>query len=406
MERQQIVRPATFRCGRRAVALAFAIVLAAIPTLAGAQDATPAPGGPSAIAVMLGRLPATLPGLDDPEIALITVADLAGQLEVLGIAPPETRDDSVYPAWQSATGPLGLPTSASSFGVFTREDYGFDLLQADQTLVVDAPPFRLTLLAGRFDHDAIRAALAAAGYAREEVGGHEVLALRDDGDIDLAGPEAFRMATMNVAAFLPDGTLAFAASRAPIAAVLDVAGGTAPSMLEAPGVGTLLEAAPADLVSATLVPGTALAGGVPTSMIDTVLAGGTPDVGEIATEIAATSEMPPILMALLGSTAGGPLIVDDAPFELPAGTPDARAVAVALLATPEMAATAAEVVEARLASGATLEGTPWTALFPAASVTTAPGAPVLVVDLTLAPGVSPRILVNLVFRRDLGFLAW
>jgi hypothetical protein len=406
MERLQIVRQAAFRRGLGAVALAIAMVLTGIPALAGAQDATPAPGGPSAIAAMLGRLPATLPGLDDPELGLITVADLAGQLAAVGIAPPETRDDPAYPAWQAATGPLGLPTSASSFGVYTREDYGFDLLQADQTLVVAVPPFSLAILTGRFDHDAIRAALTAAGYKSEEVGGHEVLALRDDRDMDRTAPEAFRMANMNVAAFLPDGALAFAAARAPIAAVLDVAAGNAPSMLEAHGVGTLLDAAPADLVSATLAPGTALAGGVPASMIDTALAGGTPDVGGVATEIVATSEMPPILMALLGSTAGGPLIVDDAPFELPAGTPDARAVAIALLATPEMAATAAEVVEARLASGASLEGTPWAVQFPAASVTAVPGAPVLVVDLTLAPGTSPRILVNLLYSRDLGFLAW
>lgn len=394
---------------RRAVTwvlLLLTLSLAA-PAAALAQDATPAPAATdSPVAAMLARVPATLPGLDDPGLAFVTVADLAGQLEAIGMTPPESPDAPGYPAWQAATRGLGLPTAASPFGMYAREDYGFDLLQADQAVSVNAPPFHLSILVGRFEHDAVRATLEAAGFAPEQVGGHELLALRGDNDIDMTGPEAFRMANMNVAAFLPDGALAFGSGRAQVAAVLDVAAGATPSMLDAPGVADLLAAAPEDLVSATIVPGTALTGGIPGAFIDAGLAGGTPDVDAIATEIAATSEMPPVLLALLGSTAGGPLSVDDAPLELPPGTPDARAIAVALLATPEMAVDAATVAEGRLASGGSSDGTPWTEMFPTASVTAVPGAPVLVVDLALAPDVSRAILLQLVYSRDLGFLAW
>jgi hypothetical protein len=389
----------------RLAILAIALLLAVLPALAGGQGATPAPGeAPTPLEAMLARVPAALPGLDDPSGAVFAFADIAAQLDAVGVAPPASKDDPGFGEWVAATRALSLPTSASSFGTYEREDYGFDLFQAHQTFFVALPPFNLTLLRGEFDQDAVREALETAGFKTVDVGGHELLSLRGENVMDIDGPAGFRMAGMNFAVFLDDGTLAFASAGEPLAAVLDVAAGTAPSMLELAGVSELVAQAPTDLASATLVQGVDLGGGIPASIID---ATALPDIDVVATEAAARGEMPPVVLALLGSTVGGPLKVDDTPVELLPGAPDARAVAILMVPDPGLAEAAVPVVEERLAMEQSVEsGEPFAEIFPERSVAAVPGTPVLVVDLTLGPDVSPNILVNMFYNRDLGFLVW
>lgn len=389
----------------RLAILAVALLLATIPALAGAQGATPAAtGAPSALEAMLARVPAELPGLDDASGTLIGFADLAAQLDAVGVEPPASKDDPGFGAWVAATRGLNLPTSASSFGTYDREDYGFDLFQAHQTFFVALPPFNLTLLRGDFDLEVVRGTLETAGFTTVDVGGHELLSIRAANEMDINGPAGFRMAGMNFAVILDDGTLAFSSAGEPLAAVLDVAAGAAPSMLELSGVSELASHAPPDLASAVLVPGVDLGGNLPPSMID---ATAIPDIDVAATEVAGRGELPPVALALLCSTVGGPLEVDDVPVELPPGAPDARAVAVLLMLDPELAEAAVPVIEERLATGQSIEsGEPFADSFPERSVAAVPGTPVVTVDLTLAPDVSPRILVSMLYNRDLGFLAW
>jgi hypothetical protein len=404
MHQEWNARRLTRRSVCRAAGLSVAtMALGGAAGSAGAQGATPA-AEPAAgdLAAMFARVPAMLPELDDPGQVTIAYADIAAQLDVTGVTPPTSMDDEAFSGWMAATLGLPMPMIAAQYLKFWREDYGFDLLQTDQTLFVSLPPFDLSLYRGRFDPDAVRATLTANGYQPVDINGHELLSLRDDYEQDIAGPFAYKLAAMNHAAFLADGTIAFASAKAPLAAVLDVEAGLAPSMLESAGIGLLLAGAPANLASAMLINGVSLAGNLPPGLLD-LGPGATPDISAIATQVAATSEMPPVVMALLIATTGGSPAND----ELPAGTPDARVGAVLLLLTPEAAERAAPVVEERLETGTSIAtGEPYAGYFPEHTVTAVAGAPVVVIDLALAEDRSSNILINMLYNRDLGFIAW
>jgi hypothetical protein len=402
-------RTATPRSSRAGWLALAALLLAMWPAIAPAQDATPAATAPSSpMQELFGLVPAQLPGADDPATAIVSYVDIAQQLDAVGVEAPASMDDPGFDRWLAAARWLALPSDAASYLNSWRDDYGFDLLQVDQAIDIFAPPAHLTLYRGSFDSDAVVAALTDVGYRSVTVDGHALLSIRGDYAIDADAPTTFRMAGMNFGAVLPDGTLAFSSAGAPLAAVLDVAAGAAPSMLEQASVAMLIDQAPPDLVSAVIVDGSALQMGIPPSMTDVI---GTPDVDvdavatAAASEIAAASEMPPVAMALLGLTAGGPLYGDD--VETPAGAPEARAVALLAMLDPASAEAAAPVVEGRLERDATASTRqPFAELFADWSVEALAGTPLLRVDLKLAEGTAPDILTRLLFNRDLGFLAW
>ena len=395
----------------RATGLTIAATAAGVPMATVAQGATPAATSASGgIATMLATAPATYPWVEEPENLTINVADIATQLEVAGVTPPDTGDDPGLRQWVTANYGMAMPSGAFDFLILWREDYGFDLLQADQTLWMHQSPFTLLLFRGRFDHDAIRARLTEKGYAEIEFGGYPLLSLRDDYEIDFDGPFNYGLPEMNHAAFLEDGTIAFSSVRAALAAVLHVPAGTAPSLMDHEKIAKLVEQAPAGVVSGTIVSGTALAGSLPPAVIEVIEAGGTPDLDAIATESAATSEMPPIALLMLYATAGGPFIDPSGPPEGPVpweGVPDGRAGALALMLSPEAAEAAVPVVEERLATGESGDaGVPYRDYFPQWDVRAVPSQPVLVVDLALDPERRRNHLWRMLFERELGFLAW
>ena len=393
--------------GQQLIVLAIAVAVVLTPLGTRAQGATPEAGGePTALAAMLAKVPASLPGLDEPAQATIAYADIEAQLAAVGVTPPDRADAEGIEQWRAATRGLHLPSGASMYDNAWRDDYGFDLLQTDQTISIVLPPYELTFFTGRFDHDAVLQHLDALGYQQVEVDGHDMLSIRGDYEQDFNAPTTYKMAGMNYAVILDDGTLAFASAGAPLAAVLDVAGGERASLMDQAGVATLVANAPRDLATAMLLHGTMLATGVPASLLE-IGSGETPDVSAIATEIAETSTMPPIAMALLGATTGGPLVSADQPLPTPPGTPDARAVAVLLMLSPDAAETAATVVEERLATGSSTHyERPYAELFPERVVQVVPATAVLLVELTLGPDAPRNVLTQLLYSRDLGFLGW
>lgn len=400
------------RMNRRTLCQAAGLAVAAgMPAArAAAQEATPAGATPAAqpasggIASMLAMAPASFPWADNPAQVMISYADLATQLAVTQTPPADSMDDPGISQWIAATRPLAMASTAVQYLAFWREDYGFDLFQADETLELSLPPFNLALFRGSFDHDAVRTTLTGKGYQPVDVDGHEILTLRDDYEQDVTAPFAYKLAAMNHVALMDDGTIACSSVQAALVAAFDVANGTAPSLMEQAGIAQMVEEAPAELVSGVTVSGTSLTGNIPPELID--LDGqATPDIGAIATRVAADSEMPPVVQVLLGSTAGGPLFGQD--VETPAGVPDAHAVAVLLMLSPEGAEMAVPVIEERLATGESIQRRePWTDLFPDSTITAVDGAPVVVVDLTLGPETHPVILIQMLMNRDLGFLAW
>ncbi len=255
------------------------------------------------LGTMLAYLPASLPELDDPHQAIIAYADIAAQLDAFGLTPPDSMDDEEFAAWASVTMGLPLPSPAAQYLQSWRDDFGFDLLQTDQTLSVSLPPFELSLHRGRFDENEIVRTLRELGYKPVGSGDRPILAIRGDCEQAIDAPTAYKFAAMNYATILDDGTLAFASAQAVLEAVLEVEAGEIPSLAEWSDIAALLPHAPEDLASALFVHGVMLAGDVPSELL--VPDEGTPDIDAIATEMAGQNDLPPMEMALLGTTAGG-----------------------------------------------------------------------------------------------------
>ena len=121
--------------------------------------------------------------------------------------------------------------------------------------------------------------------------------------------------------------------------------------------------------------------------------------------------MPPVAAALLGRTAG--LLPGDVGTATPEAMPSARLAIALSTISPDAAETAATVIAARLATGRTpplmsgeLANRPWVELFPQRTVRAVSGDPAVLIELGLAPGVSPFIVQTMLFQRLPGFLAW
>ena len=390
-----------------ALRLWSALVIAAV---AGAL-AAPGTVGRSAqtsdgdLRVMLGLVPATFPDLDDPELATISYANIAAQLEAVDVTAPGSMDDEAFSDWSAATLGLPVPSHAAQYLQSWREDYGFDLLQADQTLQISLPPFDLSLFRGDFDEREIVRALRELGY--KPVGNDRpILAIRDDFEQDISAQTSYKLAAMNYATILEDGTLAFASAQGILESVLDVVAGDAPSLAERDDIAVLLPTVPDDLASALFVDGTMLTGGVPEKLLEQDPEA-TPDIEAIAAEMAESSELPPVVTAMLGTTAGGPLELDDETAAFASDIPDAGAVVVVVMQTPDAAETAAPIIEERLATAASsATDQPYAEFFPERSVEVVPETPVVRIELTLGEGIQRNILMQMLFSRDLGFLAW
>ncbi len=387
--------PATRLPILRLLILAVAVLLAVGSAASSASQPTPAAAeGPSALEAMLARVPGTLPGFDNPALAMIGFADYAAQIETAGLPPASSIDAPEFEGWRAAT--RDMPPAPSALAP-ALDDYGFNILHVDQSLTITLSPFSLSLYRGRIDPDAVGSALDALGYQPVEIDGHALLTIRD-GDPRVTPEE------MAFAAILDDSTVAFASDGPQLAAVLDVAAGAAPSMLENAGVRPLLDHAPPDLAAAEIANGFVLAGGHLPALVD-IPPGGTPDIAAIATAIIDTVELPPVTMVLVATTTGGPLADPD--IVPPPDMPDARNIVVALMLTPEAAQAAVPIVEERLATGMWERGgEPYAEMFPEPTVIAVPGASVLILDLNVGPDASASTLPSLLRNGELEFLAW
>lgn len=389
-----------------------------VPSNAGAQAATPATAAPATadngLAALLRLAPAVSAGEDAPPAQIAIYADVAAQLGAVGVVPPATPEDETFNRFVAAIAHLPLPPDIAQHTVDPtwREAFGFDTFQVDRALTIGEPPRLTTILRGRFDERELQAAWRNTGYqpVAVDLPGAVVASLTAEPVVDLDSPTAhLALYSMNNAAILPDGTLVFSGTLDGVHAVLDVVAGRASPLANRPGVAPLLAAA-GDLVSATLFDGSGLRGLDP---VVAVLDPTPPSADELATRIAELGQMPSVGLALLGTTAGGPVrpLGGDAatPFPAPPGAPRARFVLALLLANRAAAETAVPVVLERLASGrSTRADEPWATIFPAAErrVAAIPDAPILLVDLGLGEDVSPRIGFDLLYTRDLGFVAW
>lgn len=392
------------------VVIAFLLLCGIMPGHTGATStpvATPVPAASeSGLLRLLGALPDRPLGMDG---GMVTYADLALQAAVAGVEPPAAGEDSEgAQAWVRAMQTMQIPQTTGQHWIRPewREAFGFDLYQIEQAAEFAAPPFSITAVRGSYDLDEVRDALNRAGYQPIGTDAGEISAVRDDFQVDLADPNArMAMAHLNVVAIADDGTLLFGSSRTAVQQALAAANGQGPSFAGRPDIAPLINAAPADLASALIIDGTLLQA-TPDPSGALVGDESPADIANrFAQELEDARQMPAISVALLGQTAGL--------FTTGNGSAEPAASLVVLLHTPMQGAAerAAEVITQRLdtrsAPGRGGEvGRPWADLFPERSVSVAPGAPVVLIDLVPAEGVSPLILQNLVFQRTPGFLAW
>ncbi len=381
-----------------------------------ASAATPeaAPASADSLTELLRFVPALVLGALDDAGALATFADSAAQLAAVDVAVPASRDDPGFGRWVAATSGLALAdTLQYAFGPEWREAFGWDGFAVDRSLQLGQPPATVTIRQGQFDRGAIDAALSAQGYATVEIPGAAVVWSRSpEPDFDLSSDVGrLALGSMNTVALLPDGTMVTGGVLAGVSEVVATATGGGATLADEAAVQHLLAAQTPPLVTAMLVPGSALAGGVDPRIFLPGAGTPMPDLDEVAatvaTEAAARAAMPPVLLALLGRTAGGPLrslSTGLATPAAPAGTPLALTRFALLLASPKAAEQAVPVIEERLASGvSTASGMPWSELMRGWRVVAIPDAPVVVVEVEAD---NPTLWYSLLFQRDLGFLAW
>jgi len=364
-----------------------------------AQESTPESDGPQALA-MLRFAPADLLEDAGDTPILATVADVAARTESAGVDLPTSRDDNPsFGDWgQAINGLLYTSAMLNAFSPDWLAAFGWDAFQVDQTLEYGQPPDNAQVYIGRFDRDAINDALLAADYETIEIdGAAEAWSRSPEGDVDVAS-EAGRLALggMNNVALMPDGALITARTLDAATLIVETAAGERDSLAANDLVQTLLGAQTTLLDSAMLVPGTSLAGMIdPIAVLDEVDEEGPGEsaldrtADRIATQIAEQAGMPPVLLALIGTT--GEIPVSRACFTL-------------LMASEDDAETAVAVVEERLETGESIATQqPWSELFSGWTVTAVEDAPVLTVELETE---RPNMWFDLVFNRDTGFIAW
>jgi hypothetical protein len=383
--------------------LTLVLAGAVAPVAGRAQEATPVAAGPGSLAAMLRLAPDVVSGALQPPTQIATYADLAAQTAVAGLPLPTSTDDPNFEPWTFALSALIVPEKLLLNA--TRADWhellGFDLWQIDQSLQIGEPPVVLTFLRGRFEEAAIRAAWSSQGYRMLDVDGVAVASLHEDASFDLTtdlGRYAFGQ--FNNAAILPDGTLVYAATLDGMRGIIAVAHGGAPSLADRPDVAPLVGAIAQPLASALLVSGTAL-------QWQQVL-GADATAAQIDMIKSHVAPMPPILMALFGVTAGGPLVGGaDAARTAQSELPPARYEIAILLASRDEAAAAAQGAKDRLANlndPRTHES--MSDEFASWDVHALADRPIVAMELTFAPGVQPRLWLVLFYAGGLGFLAW
>jgi hypothetical protein len=380
-----------------------------VPTSVRAQEATPTPAAPGSLAAMLQLAPDLVSGAETPPVQIATYADLAAQTAVSGIPWPTSTDDPNFVPWAFALSPLIAPDYLFNYAMVAdwHALLGINLWEIEQSLQTGEPPLVFTLLRGRFDEAAIRTAWTSQGYRMLDVDGIAVASLHEDASFDMTSDLGrFAFARFNNATILPDGTLAYSPTLDGMRAVIAAARGTAPSLGDRSDVAALVGAIAKPLASATLLAGNGLQQQPDPLGPDTAIP--SPIAEAIASQVAESARMPPILMALLGVTAGGPLSRPSGETATPQPEiPPARFEIAVLLPSHDAAETAARVATERLATGFSLVTLlPLTDYFASWDAHALPDSPIAVLELDFAAGVQPRIWVEMIYQRDLVFLAW
>lgn len=328
------------------------------------------------------------------------------QADTLEIALPfDMNDDAQMHAW--IQGMFYVSTPSFILKNVMRPEWdeltGFDITQIETGAEIGEPPAQVTFLRGVFDPSFVQAAQLLGGYTPLDINGHVVMSLHETDEVDLTNTlQALVLARMNNSTILDDGTLVYASTLDLIEQVL------APetTLADSPDVVRALNTLDAPLISsAVLGPGDFLPG-IPAEIF------APQSQAEIADFIMAMREQQPapvVLAAIAGSTAGGPVPIEDLPDD---ATPDPLVLSAQpksltkfalAYATAEDAETAAGQIEQRLATGSSvMNDQPWSELFSSWSAVSDPDKATVLVTIEWTD--RPAQTTKLIFARDLGFI--
>jgi hypothetical protein len=359
---------------------------------AAAQQATPSAEAGNVLAAMLANAPDVAPGT----MMLATYADLSLWSEQTGVTLPENPTEEQFGDWLLSFNGAAIADPFLSYALAADWStlVGFDLADLTQTVQVGDPPDIVTLLRGNFDLARLQAAWEAQGYQPVEIDGVRAAASLHEGpEIDLSSELGkIALARMNNVAVLEDGTLVYTPTLTALEAVAATGRRDAPALADRVDVAALLAAQPEPLASAVIVDGSAFQA--------TPFPNQSPEA--IQTQTASLGELGPITMGLIGVN----------PNPVSAGTPDVAGSAAtvrisALFPTAALADAAIPVIESRLETGVSLASQrPLTDYFGDWTASLAESGPVVNLELTLAPEVPAGIWLQMLFNRDLVFLAW
>lgn len=355
----------------------------------------------NALASMLSLLPRSFPGSDD-EGLYVAFADIAAQIAAVGASAPDLLDQSEKSRFYiSAISALAIAEPFRSYArVFdeNRSLVGYTLQDIDQTLECGLPPDLTTLLRGRFDREALETAWSDAGYESIAVDGVEVASLYADATLDISSDLGrIALSRLNNAALLPDGTLVYTATLERMRNL--IATRQYASFSSRSDMATIVASLEGPIASALIVDGSVL---TVTAMLPPDLATDAAALERTLAEVSVVP-MPPISSALFGITPGH----QDNATSGTSGVTRAEVIIILTMAGAGTAHRAAETVEIRLGSlHSTSNGRPYSEMFTSWRVEPATGGDLLSITLQPAPGTVPSVWAQLLYQRDLLFLAW
>jgi hypothetical protein len=344
-------------------------------------------------------------GIAEQPANIAMFSDFDAETAALGITKPAVgASDDEIANWTLQMPGLAVPSDYSYLLTPEWQEYtGFDPAQVSQTLELGDPPAVVTLYAGSFDRARATDAWAAADYQEiEDDGEIAIYSLSEDDSFSPSNPlQRMFFARHNNAAIIGAELIIFAPTLDLLRDAIASATGESAALGDAPGVAALLASTP-PLASCAIVPGSAVQT-LPFGL------GDTPE--EIATAIAeqqTQDQMPPLLLAMIGVTPGGPIPVRnvDDPDATPIPAPETATLEISLLTLSQDAAQQAiDIAGERLETAVSLQtGEPFTEIFASWELSVAADAPVARLSIILQ-NVLPNIWMNLLFSRDLSFIS-
>lgn len=362
-------------------------------------------GGPEQLIRLLAHVPIDLLSRDEGNGMVFSYADLAQQLDSVGVQSVLLNGDRPSTNPLLALSPLAMvsPVFRWAFDEAFTAAIGFQPLQTGQVLLAGAPPDELTLFLGGMDLDRLPTAWEAIGYESLPTDdGVAIWTIGKNGEINLESPMgAFGMPSLNNATVLDNGIVMFAQQYDRLVSVAHLVRTGMGSMLDDEATSSVVDAMPVDTVSVIAV--------APDYVVADPLRSRNQVTPDQDVEVEEGEQMPAYRLFVMGITAG---FIDPDVQPDRQGTPDASPVIEAQTVVPD-----GGVIFARLSAESEEDATLIAAIVgerwneQSSLVLHRPYADLMTVKeartkgkiaaLDFVPGLLPSVWIRLILQRDL-----